>query len=104
MMKLRATPTHHHMWQRCFMSNNLSRCTHVFLRQDAVRRTLEQPCHCPHRVMKRGTKTFTVDVNGKQEVISLDGLTQVHIKDSVMIGVTATDNTLLRSPPAIPTS
>ena len=39
---------------------------------DAVRWTLQQPYHGAHKVVKRGAKTFTVDVNGKQEVISLD--------------------------------
>ena len=31
MTKLQATPTHHHMTQRPFVSSDLSRCTRVFV-------------------------------------------------------------------------
>ena len=94
MTKLQATPTHHHMKQRPFVSSNLSRCTHVFVRQDAVHRSLEQPYHGPHKVIEHGAKTFTVDVHGNPEIISLDGLKQVHIEDSVTMDVTPTNDTL----------
>ena len=103
MMKLRATPTQHHLKQRPFISSDLSRCTHVFVRQNAVRQTLKQPYHSPHKVIERGAKTFTIDVHGKQEVISLDSLRPAHIEDLVTIDVTATDKTLLPPPPAVPT-
>ena len=103
MTKLRATPTHHHMQQRPFVSSDLSRCTHVFVQQDAVHQTLEQPYHGAHKVIEGGAKTFIVDVNSKQEVISLDRLKPAHIEDSVTINFTATDDTLLPLPPAVPT-
>ena len=83
------------------MSSDLSHCTHVFARQDAVRWTQQQPYHSPHKVVERGAKTFTVDVNGKQEVISLDRLKPAHMEDSATIDVTATDDTLLLPLPAV---
>ena len=101
MTQLRATPTHHHMRQRPFVSSDLSRCTHVFVRQDVVCLTLEEPYHIPQKVMKRGAKTLTVDVNGKQEVILLDCLKPAHIQDSGTINITATDDTLLPPSPAV---
>ena len=73
--------------QRPFVSSALSHCTHVFVRQDAVRRTLEQPYYGPHKVVERRAKTFTVDINGKQEEISLDYLKPAHIEDSVTMDV-----------------
>ena len=91
------------MQQRPFVSSDLSRCTHVFVQQDAVCRTLEQPYHGPHKAVKHGAKTFTVDVNGKQEVVSLDHLKPAHIEDSVTIDVTATDDTISPPLPAVPT-
>ena len=87
------------MKQRPFVSSDLSRCTHVFVRQDAVRQTSKQPYHGPHKVIERGTKTFTIDVQVKQEVISLDCLKPAHIEDLVTIDVTTTDETLLPPPP-----
>ena len=85
--------------------SDLSHCIHVFVQQDAVRWTLQQPYmyHSPHKVIERGVKTFTIDVNGKQEVISLDCMKPVHIEDSATIDVTATDDTLLPPLPAVPT-
>ena len=105
MMQLQpaCTPTHHHMKQGPFVSSDLSRCTHVFVQQDAVRRTLEQPYYSPHKVIERVAKTFTVSVNSKQEVISLDRLKPAHIENLITIVVTATDGTLLPPPPAVPT-
>ena len=44
----------------------------------------------------------SVDVNDQQEAISLDRLKPANIKDSNMIDVTATNNSLLPPSPAIP--
>ena len=85
------------------MSNDLSCSTHVFVQQDAVRWFVEQPYHGPHNVIERGSKTFTVNVDGKQEVISMDRLKPAHIEDSVPIDVPATDDSLLPPPTAVPT-
>ena len=64
------------------MSSDLSYCTHVFVRQDALRLTLQQPYHGPHKVVEHGAKTYTVDVNSKREVhvISLDHLKPANIE------------------------
>ena len=71
MMQLIANPTHHHMRQKPITSSHLSHCIHVFVRQDAYTRL---SYHCPHKIVECGAKIFTVDVNGKQEVISLGHL------------------------------
>ena len=81
MTTLQATQTHHHMKQRPFVGSDISRCTHVFVRQDAIRRSLEQPYHSPHKVIERGAQTFTVNVHGKPKVISLDRLKPAHIEN-----------------------
>ena len=65
-------------------------------------RTLQQPYQGSHEVVECGAKTFTVDVNGKQEITSLDHLKPAHIEDLAMIDV-ATDNTLLPPLPPVPT-
>ena len=88
MTQPQATLIYYHRKQTHFVSINLSHCTHVFVQQDVIRRTLEQSYHSLHMVIKCGAKTFTVDVNGKQEAISLDSLKPAHIEDSVTMDVT----------------
>ena len=81
MRHLQATPTQHHSQQRPFVSKDLAHCTHVFVRHGIPPRALQQPYHGPHKVIERGSKTFKVDVDGQQQVISLDRLKPAHIED-----------------------
>ena len=85
------------------MSSHFTHCTHIFVQKDTVLRTLQQPYHDPHKVVERGAKTFTVDVNGKQEVILLDHLKPAHIEDLAPVDVTVTYDTVLPPSPAVPT-
>ena len=104
MQNLKATPTRHHAKQKPFVSSDLSHCTHVFIRQDAVRRPLQQPYHGPHQVVERGDKTFTIDVNGRNEVISLDRLKPAHIDNSSSIEEAGPiDDPFLPLSPSVPT-
>jgi hypothetical protein len=45
---------------------------HVFLRQDAIRCSLEPPYSGPHRVTARTDKTFKIVVRGRQVTVSAD--------------------------------
>ena len=56
------------------VSDILSKCTHVFVRYDAVKKPLQQPYDGPFKVIKRTNKHFTVDCNGRQSVIAIDRL------------------------------
>uniref|UniRef100_A0A0A9W8E2 Integrase catalytic domain-containing protein n=1 Tax=Lygus hesperus TaxID=30085 RepID=A0A0A9W8E2_LYGHE len=60
--------------QQTFVHPELSKTSHVFVRVDAVRRPLQQPYDGPFRVVKRGDKTFILDRNGKEDVVSIDRL------------------------------
>ena len=75
------------------MSSDHFHCTHIFVQQDAVCRTQQQPYHDPHKVVKRGAKTFTVDVNSKKEVISLNHLKPAHVEASALIDITSNHDT-----------
>ena len=44
----------------------------VFLRIDRVRKPLQSPYDGPYRVIARTTKFYTIDIHGKQEVVSVD--------------------------------
>ena len=47
--KLRPTPTRQRNSRKVFLSPELSRCTHVFIRTDAVKRPLQNPYEGPFK-------------------------------------------------------
>ncbi|XP_064467749.1 uncharacterized protein LOC135378603 [Ornithodoros turicata] len=57
-----------------FVSPEMESCSHVFLRHDAVRKSLQPPYDGPYRVLKRSRKHFTILINGRTEVVSVDRL------------------------------
>ena len=66
------------------VSDDLSTCTCIFVRHDAVRKPLQQPYDGPYKVHERADKQFTVDVKGKHNVISLDRLKPAHLEAPVI--------------------
>ena len=74
MRQLRPTPTSHHDSRRTFVHPELSTCSHVFLRDDAVKRPLQQPYSGPHQVLERNSKTFKIVVNAKPVTVNIDRL------------------------------
>ena len=79
MWRLQATPTRPQDSRKVHIHPELSTCTHVFVRHDATRRTLQAPYDGPYKVLQRADKYFTLDVKGKQETISLDRLKPAHL-------------------------
>ena len=79
---LKAAPTRQPQHRQTYVSNELTACTHVFVRHDAVRRPLQPPYDGPFLVLKRSPKFYTVDYKGKQTTISLDRLKAAHL-DSI---------------------
>jgi len=68
-----------HRRNRPFMFRD-STCTHVFLRDDSAKRSLEQPYTDPHRVVKRiWNHIFAVEVDGKRLNISVEHLKLAYI-------------------------
>ena len=74
MSRLTATPPRHPSKSPSRVPANLSSCTHVFIRQDVVRRCLQQPYNGPFRIIQRYSKYFIIQVNGKPQSISIDRL------------------------------
>ncbi len=62
-------------------SQDLATTTHVFIRQDAVRKPLQPPYNGPYPVVSRTDKHFTIKVNGRQDTISVDRLKPAHLDD-----------------------
>ncbi|GBN77053.1 Retrovirus-related Pol polyprotein from transposon 412 [Araneus ventricosus] len=58
---------------------DLHTCTHVFIRIDRVRKSLEPPYDGPFPVVKRHDKYFTVTIKGKDITISIDRLKPAYL-------------------------
>ena len=74
MNDLQAIPTARQSSTTSYMDPRLNNCTHVFLRCDKVKRSLQPPYDGPFKVLKRVDKTFIILLNGKEEVVSVDRL------------------------------
>ncbi|BHF58900.1 hypothetical protein SprV_0100185500 [Sparganum proliferum] len=57
-----------------YLEKDFATCSHVYLRCDRVRRPLEPPYDGPFRVLSRGPKTFRIQCDNREEVVSVDRL------------------------------
>lgn len=72
---LNFSPNAHPSTRKPHVPKQLKDCTHVWLRVDRVRRSLEAPYTGPYLVLQRSPKTFTIELlDGKTEVVSIDRL------------------------------
>lgn len=74
MAQLQPVPTAQHGPKKVFIAPDLQRCTHAFVRVDAVKPPLLPPYDGPYQILKRWDKYFTLDIRGKTENISIDRL------------------------------
>ena len=89
--------------RRSHVSRDLTSCTHVFVRHDAVRKPLQQPYDGPYKVLARADKFFTVDVNGRHDTISLDRLKPAYLNTAPeSIGNTPTPSPTTTTPTSSP--
>uniref|UniRef100_A0A1X7VKM7 Reverse transcriptase n=1 Tax=Amphimedon queenslandica TaxID=400682 RepID=A0A1X7VKM7_AMPQE len=79
---LHAVPTRTHSSHTSFIDNSLFSTSHVFIRRDSAKRPLEQPYDGPFKVLSRSDKHFIVDINGKQDAVSIDRLKAAHLDHS----------------------
>ena len=69
-----------HQQKSTYVSKDLDSCTHVFVRHDAVKTPLQQPYDGPFKVIKRSNKHFTLEIKGKQSVVSIDHLKPAYLE------------------------
>ena len=74
MQQIRPSPSRSTHARTSHVSDELSTCTHVFVRADGVRKPLQPPYNGPYRVVTRTDKHFTIEINGRKETVSLDRL------------------------------
>ncbi|GBM92185.1 hypothetical protein AVEN_115634-1 [Araneus ventricosus] len=66
-----------HSSAQIFVYKELVNCSHVFARQDAVRRPLQQPYDGPFQVLQRKAKDYKIQVKDKPIWISINRLKPV---------------------------
>jgi transposase InsO family protein/predicted aspartyl protease len=76
---LKPSPTEQRDSRAVFVHPDLRTCEMVFVRVDAVRKPLQPPYDGPYRVIKRGSKVFTIQLPGRQSQISIDRLKPAYI-------------------------
>lgn len=80
MRNLKPAPVSNHNKSKTFCYKDLHTCTHIFLRQDAVKQGLDLPYSGPHKVISRLTdKIFKIDLNGKEINLKIERLKPPHL-------------------------
>ncbi|KAH6946702.1 hypothetical protein HPB50_014616 [Hyalomma asiaticum] len=79
-----------------FVSQDLHDCSHVFVQCDQMRPPLTPAYDGPFRILHRTPKTFTLDINGREDVVAANRLKPAYIGALV--------SAELRSPVWMPTS
>ncbi|GBN78101.1 hypothetical protein AVEN_194687-1 [Araneus ventricosus] len=74
----RPVPTTDHGSSAVFVSD-LIKASHVFLRIYRVRKSLEPPYAGLYKVLSRTEKVFTVEIDGKSTIVSIDRLKAAHV-------------------------
>lgn len=79
MKQLRVTAPRQSRGPATLVSDELASGTHDFLRYDAVRKPLQLPYDSPYKVLRRASRTMTLEIRGGQEVATLDSVKPAHL-------------------------
>lgn len=72
--KLKPVPASRHCNPKVFVYKELKTCDYVFLREDALRGSLQAAYTGPHKVISRGDKVFRILLKNKEKTVSIDRL------------------------------
>jgi len=86
MRKIKSQPVAHHYKKTPFYHKDLFTCSHVWIRQDSIKKALQPPYSGPFRVVNRiSNNLFTIDIAGKLTNISTDRLKPAFLpKDTII--------------------
>lgn len=79
--KIRPHPITQHDEKRTFVFRDLETSPYVFLRHDAIGDPLQPPYYGLYKVIERGKKTFTIKINNKNVIVSIDRLKPAFLLD-----------------------
>ncbi|KAG8227521.1 hypothetical protein J437_LFUL008393 [Ladona fulva] len=65
-------PPSRHGIRKTFVFKDLASCTHVFVRNDEVRRPLQAPYNGPYEVLQRAEKNFLVRLDNRDARVAID--------------------------------
>jgi len=88
---LKALPPRQQQKQAIFIPKDLFTTTQVFVRVDAVKKSLQPPYDGPYQVIKRDDKYFTLLINGTPKTVSIDRLKPAFLADSTVLPETDLD-------------
>ncbi|KAM8702157.1 hypothetical protein ACLKA7_007632 [Drosophila subpalustris] len=80
MNDIRPVQTAHHDISKPFVFKDLADATHVFLRNDTVRGSLQPPYDGPYEIKSKQAKFFNIDINGRDTKVSIDRLKPAFIE------------------------
>jgi cleavage and polyadenylation specificity factor subunit 1 len=72
--RLKPIPHRHKDHRKIFVFKELDNCTHVFIRNDMVRKPLTPSYDGPYRVLNKTSKVFKVQLANRQAEVSIDRL------------------------------
>ncbi|XP_059225779.1 uncharacterized protein LOC131997918 [Stomoxys calcitrans] len=79
MQNIRPTPGIRHGKHTIFVPMDLLKCSHVFVRNDAVRKPLQPPYEGPFQAISRKSKIFKIRRSQDEKVISIDWLKPAYL-------------------------
>jgi hypothetical protein len=71
--------------RKVFISQDLKTCKYVFIRRDAIADSLTPTYLGPYRIVSRSMKFFTLDIEGKEDNVSIDRLKPAFVAEDVSI-------------------
>jgi len=75
MRQLRAQSTTHHIKPRPFIHKDPQTCSHVFVREDTIKKPSDAPYNGPFKIIERiSDRLFTIDIKGQTTNISTERL------------------------------
>ncbi|XP_047523585.1 uncharacterized protein LOC125062016 [Pieris napi] len=79
MNNIRPQPAARHSKRNIFVYRDLPSATHVYVRDDTVRGSLQPAYTGPYLVLQRDTKVFKLLVKGKEQTVSIERLKPAYI-------------------------
>ncbi|XP_026462712.1 uncharacterized protein LOC113387804 [Ctenocephalides felis] len=76
---LQPSKSSNHTNNKPFIFQDLQTCTHIFLRDDTIRKSLQQPYQGPYEVLKRDDKTVTIRTQKGSTRVSIDRVKPAYI-------------------------